>query len=67
MSNMSYCRFENTLGDMRDCAAFLEEELEEGEALKLSLSERRAFNEMYNMMQDMLTNMEAIVERDPVK
>ena len=25
MSNMSYCRFENTLGDFRDCAEVLEE------------------------------------------
>lgn len=26
MANMSYCRFENTLGDLRDCLAVLREE-----------------------------------------
>lgn len=26
MANMSYCRFENTLRDLRDCFAALEEE-----------------------------------------
>lgn len=26
MSNMSYCRFENTYGDLRDCVEALEEE-----------------------------------------
>jgi len=25
MSNMSYCRFENTLGDLRDCREAIEE------------------------------------------
>ena len=36
MSNMSYCRWQNTLNDLRDCAASLEER----EAL--SREERRA-------------------------
>lgn len=27
MSNMSYCRFRNTLSDLRDCADHLEDEL----------------------------------------
>ena len=27
MVNMSYCRFENTLGDLRDCYENMEEEL----------------------------------------
>jgi hypothetical protein len=31
MSNMSYCRFENTLADLKDCAENLEEELSERE------------------------------------
>jgi hypothetical protein len=28
MSNMSYCRFHNTLGDLRDCLEHLEEKLD---------------------------------------
>ena len=32
MSNMSHCRFENTLGDLEDCAeAFEEEDLSDSE------------------------------------
>lgn len=30
MANMSYCRFENTLADLRDCLAALKEEGVEG-------------------------------------
>ena len=32
MSNMSYCRFQNTLGDLRDCEDALDEELSPDEA-----------------------------------
>jgi len=34
MSNMDYCRFQNTLGDLRDCLAALEDndDLSEEEA-----------------------------------
>ena len=27
MSNLSYCRFQNTLGDLRDCADFFDDTL----------------------------------------
>ena len=37
MSNMSYCRFENTLPDLRDCYDAWDEDEDE-----LSKSERRA-------------------------
>jgi len=30
MSNMSYCRYENTLSDLRDCYNALQEEAEDG-------------------------------------
>ncbi len=40
MSNMSYCRFENTLADLKDCA----DALDEGRTL--SDSEQAAFEEM---------------------
>lgn len=33
MGNMSYCRFENTLGDLQDCAEhILDQDLSESEA-----------------------------------
>lgn len=31
MGNMSYCRFENTVGDLRDCADHLLDDLSESE------------------------------------
>jgi len=31
MSNMSYCRFENTLSDFRDCAGAMEEIIDRGD------------------------------------
>ena len=31
MANMSYCRFQNTVGDLRDCLENWEEELSEEE------------------------------------
>jgi len=33
MANMSYCRFENTLADLRDCYDNWEEELSESEKI----------------------------------
>ena len=32
MSNMAYCRFRNTLEDLRDCAEHLEDELPDEES-----------------------------------
>lgn len=32
MSNMSYCRFENTLAELRDCERYLDDDLSESEA-----------------------------------
>ena len=29
MSNMSYCRFENTLADLRDCNEHMDEDMED--------------------------------------
>jgi len=31
MSNMSYCRFENTVSDLRDCSEHMEDEISESE------------------------------------
>lgn len=45
MSNMSYCRFENTLLDLQDCADALDSE---GTA-KLSDSEKRAANALIKL------------------
>ena len=40
---MSYCRFENTLADMRDCLYALEDGLDAGELSKYEISALRDF------------------------
>ena len=45
MANMSYCRFENTSNDMRDCVDAMEEAYDLAE-LDLSKSEQRSMNRM---------------------
>ena len=63
MGNMSYCRFENTLADMRDCLHALEngldaEELSEYESRALrnfsdTARQIAAFeNNIYNVIED---------------
>lgn len=47
MANMSYCRWQNTLRDLRDCAENLSDN-------DLSDEERRARNKMFDLMRDML-------------
>ncbi len=52
MSNMSYCRFENTVGDLEDCY----EALLEGE--ELSDSEKRYAERLLDVCQDIITSLE---------
>jgi hypothetical protein len=55
MPNMSYCRFENTLGDMNDCLNALEERNVS------SNSERRKASKMLNTICKFLAG-EGIIE-----
>ena len=43
MGNMSYCRFENTLADMRDCLYALENGLDAEELSDYEISALRSF------------------------
>lgn len=68
MSNMSYCRWENTLNDLRDCATDLQYKHEwvscppehrdadpgEDRQEPLSRTERAAFREIFELMANML-------------
>lgn len=45
MGNMSYCRFENTLGDLKDCQRNLPQK-------NLSKSEAYAFRELIELCRD---------------
>ena len=49
MSNMSYCRFQNTLKDLRDCADALEEI---GDNLAELSKEARAATELIAICQE---------------
>jgi hypothetical protein len=46
MANMSYCRFQNTLSDLRDCYRHLDEMGENGEEGELSKDEQAAAEEL---------------------
>ena len=45
MANMSYCRFQNTADDMRDCV----DAIDNGELTELSNREQRAFVEFVEL------------------
>ena len=59
MANMSYCRFQNTELDLRDCVNALGEayELEE---VDLSNDEQRAMNRMKQLCEDFLAEVERL-------
>ncbi len=57
MPNMSYCRFENTVNDMRDCIYAIED----GDTSELSRSEIRALEEFLDLARE-ITNLEYEIE-----
>jgi hypothetical protein len=59
MPNMSYCRFQNTLNDLRDCAEHLLD--------PLSAEEHRARHDLIMTMTDMLDNLGVTVEYSEVR
>jgi len=61
MSNMSYCRFQNTLNDFRDCAYEIDG-WDSEESDNLSYEEKGALRELVIEMQDILANEDIIEE-----
>jgi len=59
MSNMSYCRFENTSRDLRDCVDAMEEAYTVDE-LDLSQSELVSMNRMRVLCQEFLDQYERL-------
>jgi len=57
MSNMSYCKFQNTLSDLIDCRNTIEEMItgDEDEVLTLSHEEARAAEHLAEQCFDILT------------
>ena len=64
MANMSYCRFQNTVMDMEDCFNAIAEALDMEEPMELSSDEQRAFQRMFNLMEDMMPLMEQAIEAE---
>lgn len=69
MANMSYCRFENTIGDVRDCANALGQAVEDGESLKSFVSpmsdyERRAVLNFRQVLESALEALGELEEAD---
>ena len=61
MGNMSYCRFENTLNDLRDCAYEIDGwDIDESD--NLSASEKRALRGLLYLMEEILANEDIIEE-----
>jgi len=48
MSNMSYCKFENTYRDLRDCFIYLKNQFDE-DGNKLSKSEQRYRDQLIDL------------------
>jgi hypothetical protein len=70
MSNMSYCRFENTSNDMLDCLNAVGEAVDEGKTLnqfkkELSSSdERHAFDRLLQAARDFVEVAEQLEDTD---
>ena len=58
---MSYCRFENTLNDLRDCAYKIDA-WDSDESDNLSSSEKGALRELMLLMDDILANKDIVEE-----
>ncbi len=62
MSNMSYCRFQNTSGDLLDCADAVEDD-----GLPESKTELQALKSMLDDCQRILDNVDADELDDAIK
>lgn len=63
MSNMSYCRFQNTGSDFEDCIEAMEEAMWIG-GMDLSEEEARAMDEMYEQAQRFIEKYRRLKEID---
>ncbi len=57
MANMGYCRFQNTLQDLRDCAEHLDDD-------DLSEEEQRARYRMLRLCQTIMEDYESELEEE---
>ena len=62
MGNMSYCRFENTLADMRDCIRALENGLDAEELSEYEISALRSFADVAESIASREQQIENVIE-----
>ena len=62
MGNMSYCRFENTLADMRDCLHALENGLDAEELSSYEISALRSFADVAESIASRAQQIENVIE-----
>ena len=62
MGNLSYCRFENTLADMRDCLHALENGLDAEELSEYEISALRDFADTARQIAAFENNIYNVIE-----
>ena len=62
MGNMSYCRFENTLADMRDCLNTLENGLDVEELSDYEISALHSFADTARQIANYEQRIENVIE-----
>jgi len=60
MANMGYCRFENTLSDLRDCLNHLDDEVESREAVNRFENTLSDLRDCLNHLDDEVESREAV-------
>ena len=62
MGNMSYCRFENTLADMRDCLYALQDRLDAEELSEYEIRALRDFADVAVSIANRAQQIENVIE-----
>ena len=63
MGNMSYCRFENTLADMRDCLYALEDGLDAEELSEYEINALSEFADVARQIARFEDNIQNVIEQ----
>ena len=63
MGNMSYCRFENTLADMRDCLYALEDGLDAEELSEYEINALSEFADVARQIARFEDNIRNVIEQ----
>lgn len=66
MANMSYCRFENTLMDVKDCVNAMDE-VESFDALDLNTYEKVAIRDMVDACEAFIANYNRLTDWENLK